>query len=254
MCLTQGCCSKSCAELYFASLRVVRDLTACWLSAVVAELLTFYKFPGDDIPIVRGSALAALEGRDPEIGRDAILKLMAAVDAYIPEPVRQLDKPFSMPIEDVFSIQGRGTVVTGRVEQGVVRTGEDVEIVGIKDKPMRTTITGVEMFKKTLDQGQAGDNVGLLMRGLKREDVQRGQVVCKPGSVQVARRFEAEIYILTKEEGGRHTAFFKNYRPQVRTRPGCRTYLLGALLPPAAALRNLQQGRPQKRALLPDAE
>ncbi|GAQ91504.1 Translation elongation factor EF-1 alpha/Tu [Klebsormidium nitens] len=178
------------------------------------ELLTFYKFPGDDIPIVRGSALAALEGRDPEIGRDAILKLMAAVDAYIPEPVRQLDKPFSMPIEDVFSIQGRGTVVTGRVEQGVVRTGEDVEIVGIKEKPLRTTITGVEMFKKTLDQGQAGDNVGLLMRGLKREDVQRGQVVCKPGSVKTARRFEAEIYILTKEEGGRHTAFFKNYRPQ----------------------------------------
>ncbi|KAG6545236.1 hypothetical protein Mapa_013348 [Marchantia paleacea] len=179
------------------------------------ELLTFYKFPGDDIPIVRGSALSALNGTNEELGKNAILKLMEAVDAYIPEPVRDLDKPFLMPIEDVFSIQGRGTVVTGRVEQGIVKVGDDVEIVGLKQGPaFKTTVTGVEMFKKQLDQGQAGDNVGLLMRGVKREDVQRGQVVAKPGSVKTANKFEAEIYVLTKEEGGRHTAFFSNYRPQ----------------------------------------
>eukprot|EP00245_Coleochaete_scutata_P005281 TRINITY_DN18724_c0_g1_i1.p1 TRINITY_DN18724_c0_g1~~TRINITY_DN18724_c0_g1_i1.p1 ORF type:complete len:460 (-),score=101.90 TRINITY_DN18724_c0_g1_i1:354-1733(-) len=178
------------------------------------ELLSFYKFPGDDIPIVRGSALAALEGRDPEIGKQAILNLMQAVDEYIPEPKRQLDRPFLMPIEDVFSIVGRGTVVTGRVEQGVVKVGDDVEIVGLTPQPTKTTVTGVEMFKKQLDQGQAGDNVGLLMRGIKREDVQRGQVVCKPGSIKTSKKFQAEIYVLTKEEGGRHTAFFSNYRPQ----------------------------------------
>ncbi|KAL2650649.1 hypothetical protein R1flu_018777 [Riccia fluitans] len=179
------------------------------------ELLTFYKFPGDDIPIVRGSALCALNGTNEELGKNAILKLMDAVDSYIPEPVRDLDKPFLCPIEDVFSIQGRGTVVTGRVEQGIIKVGDDVEIVGLKQgPPFKTTVTGVEMFKKQLDQGQAGDNVGLLMRGVKREDVQRGQVVCKPGSVKTSNKFEAEIYVLTKEEGGRHTAFFSNYRPQ----------------------------------------
>lgn len=178
------------------------------------ELLTFYKFPGDDIPIVRGSALSALQGINDEIGKKAILKLMEAVDEYIPEPKRVLDKPFLMPIEDVFSIQGRGTVVTGRVEQGIVRVGDEVEIVGIKPGSTRTTVTGVEMFKKSLDQGQAGDNVGLLMRGIKREDVQRGQVACKPNTVKVSKKFEAEIYVLTKDEGGRHTAFFSNYRPQ----------------------------------------
>ncbi|CAA6667016.1 unnamed protein product [Spirodela intermedia] len=171
------------------------------------ELLSFYKFPGDEIPIIRGSALSALEGTNEEIGRKSILKLMDAVDAYIPEPVRQLDKPFLMPIEDVFSIQGRGTVVTGRVEQGKIKVGEDVEILGLTQSgPLKTTVTGVEMFKKILDYGQAGDNVGLLLRGLKRGDVQRGQVSYK--------RFEAEIYVLTKDEGGRHTAFFSNYMPQ----------------------------------------
>nr|XP_010909252.1 elongation factor Tu, mitochondrial [Elaeis guineensis] len=179
------------------------------------ELLSFYKFPGDEIPIIRGSALSALQGTNDEIGRKAVLKLMDAVDEYIPEPVRQLDKPFLMPIEDVFSIQGRGTVVTGRVEQGTIKTGEDVEILGLmQGGPVKTTVTGVEMFKKVLDHGQAGDNVGLLLRGLKRGDVQRGQVVCKPGSLKTYKRFEAEIYVLTKDEGGRHTAFFSNYRPQ----------------------------------------
>eukprot|EP00850_Spirogloea_muscicola_P019143 SM000184S03776 [mRNA] locus=s184:172415:175178:+ [translate_table: standard] len=232
------------------------------------ELLSFYKFPGDDIPIVRGSALAALNGTNDEIGKQAILRLMEAVDTYIPEPLRDLDKPFLMSIEDVFSIQakplpsspvlhcfehfrwnvvfeasrvedirlrGRGTVVTGRVEQGVVKVGDTVEIVGLKSGPgTTTTVTGVEMFKKQLDQGQAcsrylksrpiwpwilcviqaGDNLGLLMRGIKRDDVQRGQVVCKPSTVKTSQKFEAEIYILTKEEGGRHTAFFSNYRPQ----------------------------------------
>ncbi|XP_038985811.1 elongation factor Tu, mitochondrial-like isoform X6 [Phoenix dactylifera] len=179
------------------------------------ELLSFYKFPGDEIPIIQGSALSALQGTNDEIGRQAILKLMDAVDEYIPEPVRQLDKPFLMPIEDVFSIQGRGTVVTGRVEQGTIKAGEDVEILGImQGGPIKTTVTGVEMFKKVLDHGLAGDNVGLLLRGLKRGDVQRGQVVCKPGSLKTYKRFEAEIYVLTKDEGGRHTAFFSNYRPQ----------------------------------------
>uniref|UniRef100_A0A6V7QUM4 Elongation factor Tu n=1 Tax=Ananas comosus var. bracteatus TaxID=296719 RepID=A0A6V7QUM4_ANACO len=178
------------------------------------ELLTFYKFPGDEIPIIRGSALSALQGTNEEIGKKAILKLMDAVDEYIPDPVRQLDKPFLMPIEDVFSIQGRGTVVTGRVEQGTIKTGEDVEVLGLmQGGPIKTTVTGVEMFKKILDHGQAGDNVGLLLRGLKRGDVQRGQVVCKPGSVKTYKRFEAEIYVLTKDEGGRHTAFFSNYSP-----------------------------------------
>lgn len=179
------------------------------------ELLTFYKFPGDDIPIVRGSALNALQGTRDDIGRNSVLKLMEAVDSYIPEPKRLLDKPFLMSIEDVFSIQGRGTVVTGRVEQGIVKVGDEVEIIGMKSGPaLKTTVTGVEMFKKSLDQGQAGDNLGLLMRGLKREDVQRGQVACKAGSVKTSMKFEAEIYVLTKEEGGRHTAFFSNYRPQ----------------------------------------
>ncbi|KAI6695625.1 hypothetical protein NL676_023335 [Syzygium grande] len=179
------------------------------------ELLSFYKFPGDEIPIVRGSALSALQGTNEDIGKKAILKLMEAVDEYIPDPVRQLDKPFLMPIEDVFSIQGRGTVATGRVEQGIVKVGDEVEILGLmQGAPLKTTVTGVEMFKKLLDQGQAGDNVGLLLRGLKRDDVQRGQVIAKPGSVKTYKRFEAEIYVLTKDEGGRHTAFFSNYRPQ----------------------------------------
>ncbi|KAJ4785756.1 Elongation factor Tu [Rhynchospora pubera] len=179
------------------------------------ELLTFYKFPGDEIPIIRGSALNALQGTNEEIGKNAILKLMDAVDSYIPDPVRQLDKPFLMPIEDVFSIQGRGTVVTGRVEQGTIKTGEDVEVLGLSQGgPIKTTVTGVEMFKKILDHGQAGDNVGLLLRGLKRGDVERGQVVCKPGSLKTYKKFEAEIYVLTKDEGGRHTAFFSNYSPQ----------------------------------------
>ncbi|XP_061341384.1 elongation factor Tu, mitochondrial [Gastrolobium bilobum] len=179
------------------------------------ELLSFYKFPGDDIPIIRGSALSALQGTNEEIGKKAILKLMDAVDEYIPDPVRQLDKPFLMPIEDVFSIQGRGTVATGRVEQGIVKVGDEVEVLGLmQGGPLKTTVTGVEMFKKILDQGQAGDNVGLLLRGLKREDIQRGQVIAKPGSVKTYKKFEAEIYVLTKDEGGRHTAFFSNYRPQ----------------------------------------
>ncbi|KAJ8748431.1 hypothetical protein K2173_003068 [Erythroxylum novogranatense] len=179
------------------------------------ELLSFYKFPGDEIPIVRGSALSALQGTNDEIGRKAILKLMDAVDEYIPDPVRQLDKPFLLPIEDVFSIQGRGTVATGRVEQGVIKVGEEVEILGLMTgAPLKTTVTGVEMFKKILDQGQAGDNVGLLLRGLKREDIQRGMVIAKPGSLKTYKKFEAEIYVLSKDEGGRHTAFFSNYRPQ----------------------------------------
>lgn len=179
------------------------------------ELLSFYQFPGDDIPIIRGSALSALQGTNEEIGRNAILKLMDAVDEYIPDPVRQLDKPFLMPIEDVFSIQGRGTVATGRVEQGIIKIGDEVEVLGMtQGGPLKTTVTGVEMFKKMLDQGQAGDNVGLLLRGLKREDIQRGQVIAKPGATKASKRFEAEIYVLTKDEGGRHTAFFSNYRPQ----------------------------------------
>ncbi|KAL3644846.1 hypothetical protein CASFOL_010026 [Castilleja foliolosa] len=178
------------------------------------ELLSFYKFPGDDIPIVRGSALSALEGTNEEIGKKAILKLMDAVDSYIPDPVRQLDKPFLMPVEDVFTIQGRGTVATGRVEQGIIKPGEEVEILGLTPNKIKTTVTGVEMFKKTLDYGQAGDNVGLLLRGLKRDDIQRGMVIAKANTLKTYTRFEAEIYVLTKEEGGRHTAFFSNYRPQ----------------------------------------
>ncbi|CAN1352747.1 Elongation factor Tu, mitochondrial, partial [Linum perenne] len=177
------------------------------------ELLSFYKFPGDDIPIIRGSALSALQGTNEELGKKAILKLMDAVDEYIPDPVRQLEKPFLMPIEDVFSIQGRGTVATGRIEQGTIKVGEEVEILGLGG-PQKTTVTGVEMFKKILDNGQAGDNVGLLLRGLKREDIERGQVIAKPGSLKTYKKFEAEIYVLTKDEGGRHTAFFSNYRPQ----------------------------------------
>ncbi len=177
------------------------------------ELLSSYQYPGDDIPIVHGSALMALEGKQPEIGHDAILKLMAAVDEYIPQPERALDRPFLMPIEDVFSISGRGTVVTGRVERGIVKVGEEVEIIGIVPT-VKTVVTGVEMFRKLLDQGQAGDNIGALLRGTKREDVQRGQVLAKPGSITPHTNFKAEAYILTKEEGGRHTPFFTNYRPQ----------------------------------------
>ena len=179
----------------------------------IRELLTSYEFPGDDIPIISGSALAAMEGRDPEIGENKIKELMAAVDEYIPTPDRPVDKPFLMPVEDVFSISGRGTVCTGRVEQGVVKVGEEIEIVGIKDT-QKTTVTGVEMFRKLLDQGEAGDNVGVLLRGTKREDVERGQVLCKPGSITPHTNFEAEAYILSKDEGGRHTPFFTNYRPQ----------------------------------------
>jgi elongation factor Tu len=179
----------------------------------VRELLSSYQFPGDDIPIIRGSALCALEGTKPELGHDAVLKLMEAVDSYIPQPDRPKDQPFLMPIEDVFSISGRGTVVTGRIERGVVKVGEEVEIVGIRDT-QKTVVTGVEMFRKLLDQGEAGDNVGALLRGIDRDGVERGQVLCKPGSVKPHKKFKAEAYILTKEEGGRHTPFFANYRPQ----------------------------------------
>jgi len=179
----------------------------------VRELLDMYEFPGDDIPIVKGSALAALEGRDDEIGKNSIIELMKAVDEYIPQPTRAIDEPFLMPIEDVFSISGRGTVVTGRVERGVVNVGDEIEIIGIRDT-QKTTCTGVEMFRKLLDSGQAGDNIGALLRGVDRTDVERGQVLCKPGSVTPHTKFKAEAYILTKEEGGRHTPFFKNYRPQ----------------------------------------
>jgi len=179
----------------------------------VRELLSSYNFPGDDIPVIKGSALAAVEDRDAHIGADRVLELMAAVDAYIPQPERPVDQAFLMPVEDVFSISGRGTVVTGRVERGIVKVGEEVEIVGIRPV-QKSTCTGVEMFRKLLDQGQAGDNVGVLLRGLKREDVERGQVLCKPGSITPHTKFVAEAYILTKEEGGRHTPFFTNYRPQ----------------------------------------
>src|SRR6266496_3436384 len=179
----------------------------------VRELLSKYEFPGDTIPIVKGSALAALEDKDKALGHDAILELMKQVDAYIPQPERPIDQPFLMPVEDVFSISGRGTVVTGRVERGVIKVGEEVEIVGLKDT-QKTVVTGVEMFRKLLDQGQAGDNIGALLRGTKREDVERGQVLAKPGSVKPHTKFKAEAYILTKEEGGRHTPFFTNYRPQ----------------------------------------
>ena len=179
----------------------------------VRELLSKYDFPGDDIPVIKGSALAALEDSNKTIGEDAVRKLMEAVDAYIPTPERPVDQPFLMPIEDVFSISGRGTVVTGRVERGIVKVGEEVEIVGIKPTG-KTTVTGVEMFRKLLDQGQAGDNIGALVRGVGRDDVERGQVLCKPGSVKPHTKFKAEAYILTKDEGGRHTPFFTNYRPQ----------------------------------------
>ena len=179
----------------------------------VRELLSKYEFPGDKIPIVRGSALMALEDKNPALGHDAILELMKQVDSYIPQPDRPIDKPFLMPIEDVFSISGRGTVVTGRVERGIVKVGEEVEIIGIKPTS-KTTVTGVEMFRKLLDQGQAGDNIGALLRGIEREGIERGQVLAKPGSVTPHTNFVAEAYILTKEEGGRHTPFFANYRPQ----------------------------------------
>jgi elongation factor Tu len=179
----------------------------------VRELLDKYDFPGDDTPIVKGSALVALEDGDPTLGEDAILELMTQVDAFIPQPDRPIDRPFLMPIEDVFSISGRGTVVTGRVERGIVKVGEEVEIVGL-NPTVKTVVTGVEMFRKLLDQGQAGDNVGCLLRGTKREDVERGQVLSKPGSITPHTKFTAEAYILTKEEGGRHTPFFTNYRPQ----------------------------------------
>ena len=179
----------------------------------VRELLSSYEFPGDDIPIIKGSALAAVEGRDPEIGEQKIEELMKAVDEYIPQPDRDVDKDFLMPVEDVFSISGRGTVVTGRIEQGVINVNDEIEIVGIKDT-QTTVCTGVEMFRKLLDRGEAGDNVGVLLRGTKREEVERGQVLCKPGSITPHKKFMAEAYILSKDEGGRHTPFFTNYRPQ----------------------------------------
>lgn len=179
----------------------------------VRELLDSYDFPGDDTPIITGSALKAIEGDTSDIGRPSIDKLMEALDTYIPMPERPVDQPFLMPVEDVFSISGRGTVATGRVERGVVKVGEEIEIVGIKATE-KTTVTGVEMFRKLLDQGEAGDNVGILLRGTKREDIERGQVLCKPGSITPHKKFEAEIYVLSKDEGGRHTPFFNNYRPQ----------------------------------------
>ncbi|PLX88415.1 MAG: elongation factor Tu [Desulfuromonas sp.] len=179
----------------------------------IRELLSSYDFPGDDIPIIAGSALAALEGRDDEIGKNKVLELMAAVDEYIPEPARAIDLPFLMPVEDVFSISGRGTVATGRIERGIIKVQEEVEIVGMK-ATTKTVVTGVEMFRKLLDQGQAGDNTGILLRGVKRDDIERGQVLAKPGSITPHTKFKAEAYILTKEEGGRHTPFFKGYRPQ----------------------------------------
>ena len=179
----------------------------------IRELLTSYEFPGDTIPIIKGSALAALEGRDDEFGNNSIMELMKAVDEHIPQPSRPVDQPFLMPVEDVFSISGRGTVVTGRIEQGQVKVGEEIEILGIRD-PQKTTCTGVEMFRKLLDSGEAGDNVGVLLRGTKREEVERGQVLAKPGSIKPHTKFKAEAYVLKKEEGGRHTPFFSNYRPQ----------------------------------------
>jgi elongation factor Tu len=179
----------------------------------VRELLSKYEFPGDDIPIIKGSALLALNGDQSEMGEPSVMRLADALDSYIPDPLRAIDGPFLMPIEDVFSISGRGTVVTGRVERGVVKVGEEIEVVGIRDT-LKTTCTGVEMFRKLLDQGQAGDNVGVLLRGTKREEVERGQVLAKPGSIKPHTKFECEVYILSKEEGGRHTPFFNNYRPQ----------------------------------------
>jgi elongation factor Tu len=179
----------------------------------VRELLSKYEFPGDDTPIIIGSALKALEGEAGELGEEAILKLADALDSYIPQPERAIDGPFLMPVEDVFSISGRGTVATGRVERGIVKVGDEVEIVGLRDTT-KTTVTGVEMFRKLLDQGQAGDNIGALLRGIKRDEIERGQVLAKPGSITPHTRFEAEVYVLSKEEGGRHTPFFSNYRPQ----------------------------------------
>ena len=179
----------------------------------IRELLSKYDFPGDDIPIVKGSALAAVEDRDENIGKNSIIELMSKIDEYIPAPTRELDKPFLMPVEDVFSISGRGTVVTGRVEQGVIKPGEEIEIIGLKDTT-KTTCTGVEMFRKLLDSGEAGDNIGALLRGTKKEEVERGQVLAAPGSIKPHKKFKAEIYALSKEEGGRHTPFFANYRPQ----------------------------------------
>jgi elongation factor Tu len=179
----------------------------------VRELLTKYEFPGDDTPIIKGSARLALEGDQSEIGVPSILKLVEALDTFIPQPERAIDKPFLMPVEDVFSISGRGTVVTGRIERGIIKVGDEIEIVGIRPT-QKTTVTGVEMFRKLLDQGQAGDNAGLLLRGTKRDDVERGQVLCKPGSITPHTTFEAEVYVLSKDEGGRHTPFFKGYRPQ----------------------------------------
>jgi elongation factor Tu len=180
----------------------------------IRELLSSYDFDGDNIPVIQGSAVAALNDVTPEIGHDAVLKLMEAVDTYLPQPERPLDKPFMMPIEDVFSISGRGTVVTGRVETGIVKVGEEVEIVGIHPAVRKTTVTGVEMFRKLLDQGQAGDNIGALIRGVGREEVERGQVLAKPGSITPHTDFQSEVYVLSKDEGGRHTPFFANYRPQ----------------------------------------
>jgi elongation factor Tu len=195
----------------------------------VRELLSKYEFPGDDTPIIKGSALKALEGDQSEIGVPSIIKLVDALDAYIPEPKRDIDMPFLMPVEDVFSISGRGTVVTGRIERGIIKVGDEVEIVGIKPT-QKTTVTGVEMFRKLLDQGQAGDNAGLLLRGTKREEVERGQVLCKPGSITPHTKFEAEVYCLSKDEGGRHTPFFKGYRPQFYFRT---TDITGAVELPA---------------------
>lgn len=195
----------------------------------VRELLSQYEFPGDDTPVIRGSALKALEGDQGQYGEPAIFKLAEALDSYIPQPERAIDGAFLMPVEDVFSISGRGTVVTGRVERGIIKVGEEIEIVGIRDL-QKTTVTGVEMFRKLLDQGQAGDNVGLLLRGTKREDVERGQVLAKPGSIKPHTKFEAEVYVLSKEEGGRHTPFFSNYRPQFYFRT---TDVTGAVSLPA---------------------
>ena len=179
----------------------------------IRDLLSSYQFPGDEIPVIKGSAKVALEGGDPKLGHDAIMALMDAVDSYIPQPARPVDKPFLMPIEDVFSISGRGTVVTGRVEQGIVKVGDEVEIVGLRPT-QKTTVTGIEMFRKLLDQGEAGDNIGVLLRGTKREEVERGQVLAVPGTITPHTEFECQCYVLTKEEGGRHTPFFGNYRPQ----------------------------------------
>src|SRR5919106_5899172 len=195
----------------------------------VRELLSKYEFPGDKIPVIKGSALCALEDKDPKLGKEAVLELMKAVDDYIPQPERPIDQPFLMPVEDVFSISGRGTVCTGRVERGVVKVGEEIEIVGLKPTT-KTVVTGVEMFRKLLDEGIAGDNIGALLRGLKREDVERGQVLAKPGSITPHTKFKAQVYVLTKEEGGRHTPFFKGYKPQFYFRT---TDVTGAVQLPA---------------------